>query len=247
MQQEDQDELRGRYRTRWESYGYDSRTLGWTKDCQWVRFKAAFEGLRQEDFSSVLDIGCGFGDLLGYLRGTGWQGRYRGVDLVEELIQEGRRRYAEDTASEFLCADAGLIDGSQKSDMAVALGIFNHRLRQDNLEYFRETLDTLWRVSSRVVVCDFLSTSSDEKLRREDLFYADPATIYRIASGYSRRLMIHHAYMPFEFQIKIWHDDCFETAAPVFRPYADLALAQTEWRKQVVKPTSPGDAAGEAG
>jgi hypothetical protein len=33
--------------------------------------------------------------------------------------------------------------------------------------------------------------------------------------------MIHHAYMPFEFQVKIWHRDGFGEGAPVFAPYVD--------------------------
>jgi hypothetical protein len=80
-------------------------------------------------------------------------------------------------------------------------------------------------------VCDFLSTSSDVERRDCKLYYADPARLYQLASGYSRRIMIHHAYMPFEFQVKIWHDDSFQIPVPVFAPYSRLASAQTEWRK----------------
>jgi hypothetical protein len=38
------------YRKRWLEYGYDPRTLGWNKDCQWVRFEAAFEGVRPDEY-----------------------------------------------------------------------------------------------------------------------------------------------------------------------------------------------------
>jgi SAM-dependent methyltransferase len=196
-----------------------------------VRFHAAFEDLREEDFASVLDVGCGFGDLLGYLRSKGWRGRYTGVDLVDELIAEARKRYAGDNAAEFLCSDLAAFDHSGKSDMAVALGIFNHRMHQDNLDFARETINKMWSATTRVVVCDFLSMSSEPERRDHDLYYADPATLYELASGYSRRVMIHHAYMPFEFQVKIWHDDDFPQTAPVFAPYSYLASAQTEWRK----------------
>jgi SAM-dependent methyltransferase len=233
MQNQDRNELYERYRKRWEQYGYDSRTLGWDKDCQWVRFEAAFEGLREEDFGSVLDVGCGFGDLLGYLRSKGWRGRYTGLDLVDELIGEARKRYSADSAAEFFCGEVAAFERSCKSDMAIALGVFNHRLQQDHLDYVRETVEKMWSATTRVVVCDFLSISSDVERRNHDLYYADPAHLYHLASGYSRRVMIHHAYMPFEFQMKIWHDDDFQQSAPVFAPYWHLASAQTEWRKHL--------------
>jgi SAM-dependent methyltransferase len=230
MKDRDRIELCERYRNRWQEYGYDPRTLGWNKDCQWVRFSAALEGLRQDDYSSVLDIGCGFGDLLGYLRSQGWNGRYTGLDLVDELIVEARKQHAGDRSAEFLCGDTSALNDSHKSDMAVALGVFNHRLHQDNLQFARETIEKMWHSTTRVIVCDFLSVASDAEHRRGDLYYADPAKLYQFAAGYSRRIMIHHAYMPFEFQLKIWHDDNFEPSAPVFRPYSYLASEQTKRR-----------------
>jgi len=231
MQEQDRNELYERYRKRWEQYGYDSRTLGWNKDCQWVRFEAAFEGLREEEFATVLDVGCGFGDLLGYLRSKGWCGRYTGIDLVEELIGEARERYSTDTEAEFLCGDIAALTDLRKREMAVALGIFNHRLHQDNLEFVRETIEKLWSATTRVVVCDFLSIASHPERRDHQLYYADPAQLYQLAAGYSRRVAVHHAYMPFEFQVKIWHDDDYQQLAPVFRPYSHLAFAQTKRRK----------------
>lgn len=230
MWEPDKADTKERYRRRWLEHGYDSRSLGWNKDCQWVRFEAALEGLREEDFESVIDFGCGFGDLLGYLRMKEWQGHYTGVDIVDELISEAGKRYAHDERAAFVCRDIDTFSPGRAA-MAVAIGVFNHRLRQDNLAFVRETLGIMWEATTKVVVCDFLSTSSDLEHRRNDLFYADPRELYELATTYSRRVLIHHAYMPFEFQIKIWHDDSFSTSAPVFSPYQHLAQGQTNWRR----------------
>ena len=107
--------------------------------------------------------------------------------------------------------------------MAVAIGAFNHRLAQGNLDFIRETMEKMWALSSRAMVCDFLSTSSDLEKRSPHLYYADPTEIFVLAARHSRRVMLHHAYMPFEFQIKAWHEDHFVAAEPVFLPYASLA------------------------
>ena len=226
----DKAETQERYRKRWFEYGYDSRSLGWNKDCQWVRFEAALEGLRPEDFDTVIDFGCGFGDLLAFLRMKQWQGKYTGVDIVDELINEAAKRHKHDDRAKFVCLD-GNSSLPEKAALAVAIGVFNHRLHQDNLAFVRETLSNLWEATTKVVVCDFLSSSSDVEHRRGDLFYADPRELYELATTYSRRVVIHHAYMPFEFQVKIWHDDSFSASAPVFSPYLHLATAQTNWRR----------------
>ncbi len=214
-------ELRERYRRRFSQYGYDPRTLGWNAGSQRVRFEAVLEGLRDEDYPSVLDVGCGFGDLLAFLRARGWHGRYTGIDLVPELIDEARRRHADDADASFACSEIAAIDPEQASAMAVAIGIFNHRLHRNNMEFVRDMIAAMWASSTEVVVCDFLSTTSEPDRRREDLFYADPGVILAVAHVHSRRAILHHAYMPFEFQVKIWHHEEFRNALPVFKPYDD--------------------------
>ena len=223
MWEQDIADTRERYRARYREHGYSPVTLGWNKDCRAVRFEAALEGLREHEYTSILDVGCGFADLLGYLRNRGWKGQYTGVDLVPELLQEARERYGCSTEAAFDCLDISGQSCQIKADMAVALGIFNHKVRQGNLEFIGTMLEAMWNCSARVVVCDFLSTSSEIERRKDNLYYADPRVIYEIASRYSRRIMIHHSYMPFEFQVKIWHDDSYAVEVPVFPPYCDLA------------------------
>jgi SAM-dependent methyltransferase len=215
MEERDLEETRERYRERWLQYGYDPRTLGWNKGLQSVRFLGAVESLRPEEHASVLDVGCGFGDFLSFLRGRGWTGSYRGVDVVPELIDEARRRHGADGAFECRDASAGPITG--KSAMALAIGMFNHRLRSDHWAFVEETFAAMWNATTHVVVVDFLSTTADQ--RREDLFFADPCDAFALGRKYSRRLAIHHGYMPFEFQLKVWHDQAFDVKAPAFSPY----------------------------
>jgi SAM-dependent methyltransferase len=215
------EEVRERYGRRHAEYGYDPRTLGWNVGSQRVRFEALLEGLRDDDYAAILDVGCGFGDLLDFLRARGWQGRYTGIDLVPELVAEARRRHEGDGAATFACTEITAIPRQEQSAMAVAIGIFNHRLHRDNMEFVRGMLAALWASSTEVVVCDFLSTTSETNRRRDDLFYADPGVMLTEAHRYSRRAMIHHAYMPFEFQVKIWHRDGFAEGAPIFAPYLD--------------------------
>lgn len=236
MLESDRSAVVERYRKRWQEFGYDSRTLGWNKDCQWVRFDAALEGIAAGEMDSVLDVGCGFADLLGFLRERGWCGRYIGVDLLDDLLEVARHAYAGDRAAEFICGDVHQTPPYCASGLVLALGIFNHRMDQGNEAFIQETLDAMWRLSRSVMVCDFLSTSSDPQRREAHLYYADPAEVYRYGAVYSKRLMIHHAYMPFEFQLKIWRDDSFETAVPVFPPRRGLADAQTRWREKRQSP-----------
>jgi SAM-dependent methyltransferase len=214
MWEEDIRETRERYSQRWKQHGYSPLTLGWNKGLQEVRFEAALETLGFESCASVLDVGCGFGDLFGYLHERGWNGTYTGVDLVPELIEEARSRWGAN--ARFECLDISAQSSDVSAYLVLAIGIFNHRLHQPNLDFFRTMFEAMWSRSKGLVVCDFLSSTAEPGRRQPNLFYADPSDIYKIASSYSRRIQIHHAYMPFEFQLKVWRDDSFTPDSPVF-------------------------------
>jgi len=215
MLEEDRAAAVERYRSRYRQFGYDPRSLGWNKGRQSVRFAAVVDAIGME-FASVLDVGCGFGDLFGYLTERGWRGSYLGVDICPELLEEGARRFGS-RGARFECVDLSSEPVSYSAEVAVAIGVFNHRLKEDNLEFAERMLHAMWAHSTQVIAADFLSTAADRP--RPELFHAEPDSVLRLALGYSRRVRLEHSYMPFEFLVAIWHDDSFSAEVPVFDHY----------------------------
>mgnify|MGYP003562426868 FL=1 len=76
---------------------------------------------------SVLDVGCGAGEFLPFLRALGWEGRYVGVDVVPGFISECRKLYAEDQRATYVCGDytdRQINSELGKFDTVVSLSIF---------------------------------------------------------------------------------------------------------------------------
>src|SRR5689334_22773148 len=73
--------------------GYDVRSVGWkSREDQTLRFKILREiGVRAGD--SVCDVGCGFGDLQGYLVETVGPISYLGLDISAELVEIAKQRH----------------------------------------------------------------------------------------------------------------------------------------------------------
>lgn len=81
------------YSDRFDKYGHDPRTLGWDKGKQDLRFDILTS---QWDIKgkSIVDLGCGFGDLNRYFEARGINDyEYLGVDVVNNLIEEAKRIY----------------------------------------------------------------------------------------------------------------------------------------------------------
>lgn len=186
------EQTRQRYNARLERLGAVPMALGWdTRASQWARFRA---GTRLADTSgrSVLDVGCGFGDLLVFLEETGQApAAYHGVDINPRLLEEAGRRHPDaHFENRNLLADP--LD--QVADVVFMFGLLNFRLSQiDNYEFAREMIEAAWRATRDVVVVDMLSSVREESyLHEEFVFYYEPGRMLSWALTLTPHAAIQH-------------------------------------------------------
>lgn len=171
------------------------RILGWeSRQAQYARF-AAFAKHVDLNGKSVLDVGCGLGDLFHFLTsGLGLSVRYVGIDISARMIQTAKTQLdilkesglslpAENTSTvQFYAADV-FADGdkgmppeieNEKFDWVYASGIFNLNLG-NNFEFLEKAFSRFVELSEEGFVCSMLNERSADK---EDLyFYYNPADV----------------------------------------------------------------------
>ena len=83
------------YNSRFQELGYSVSSVGWgSKESQYLRFETLIKGLDLNN-KSVLDIGCGFGDLIEYLMEKNVNfSRYHGIDISSNILEFARLKYA---------------------------------------------------------------------------------------------------------------------------------------------------------
>ena len=119
------DSIRNHYELALGSPGDNGQKVGWrNSSAQLARFNCIFRLLADFQSGTIADVGCGTGDLLGFLRAQGWSGTYSGVDISAAMIQEAAKRFGHDTLAEF-----ALSSSPPSADFVVASGIFNVSLR----------------------------------------------------------------------------------------------------------------------
>lgn len=213
----DKQETIERYSSRYQKFGYSPKSLGWDKGKQDVRFEILTS---QYDFSekSVLDIGCGFGDLNKTLNEKyAHNYSYLGVDLVPDLVNEARKQYVGDNI-DFRTGDFLDISFENTFDFVIASGIFNHRLNNvNNYDLIEAAIIKALSLSNDGLAFDFLSDKVDYQL--EHTFHSSPEKILSIAYKYSRNIVIRNDYMPFEFALFIFKDDSFSMEDTLFNQF----------------------------
>ena len=144
----------------------DHEILGWeSEEAQNLRFQVFADAVGLEN-KSLLDVGCGLGNLLTYLDKRGVCFDYTGVDILERMIRQATRRC---TSGTFIRGDVFTenIFRDNSFDAVFASGIFNLNLG-NNETFFPDAVKKLYGIAREYLAFNLLHTHSPD---RDDRFY----------------------------------------------------------------------------
>ncbi len=139
------------YNQRFGRYGYHPKTLGWGKERHRLRYHILLNHWKLSG-QSLLDFGCGFGDMFGYCKSKNLDVKYSGIDINPTLIGEGKLHYPE---ANLTVADPLSSDIGTTFDIILASGLFNTKF-EDNMCFARECFDFFAKTSTQGFAANFL-------------------------------------------------------------------------------------------
>jgi SAM-dependent methyltransferase len=183
-------------------HGISAKGVDWkNEDVQELRFSQIFKLFESDLNASIIDLGCGYGGFLRYLRDRGFSGHYLGLDLSDKMIESAKDYCKDDTNSAF---HAQNIEASDiKADYVVASGIFNVRIDTEKdvwKEYVFNTIESMDKASIKGFSFNCLSTYVD--YTEDKLFYLNPMEVFDLCKKeYAKNVAILHDYGLYEFTI----------------------------------------------
>jgi SAM-dependent methyltransferase len=192
------------YSAKVEAHGATPIGVDWnSEESQRLRFAKLLQVCGDREPFSLLDYGCGYGALAGYLDERGISNEYIGFDISERMIGEARRLYGDAPGRTFHSKEADL----PLVDYTVASGIFNVKLQASDDEwhaYAVDVVDRIAKLSRRGFAFNVLTLYSDPERRRPDLHYADPLYWFdHCKRTISSRVALLHDYPLYEFTILV--------------------------------------------
>jgi SAM-dependent methyltransferase len=197
-------EVEAYYASKLKAYGATAKGVDWNSfDSQETRHRQFLRLLDSSSSAFVIDLGCGFGDFLRFLRAAGHRGRFVGYDIVPSMIEKARELHGESHEIQWRIGT----EPTEVADFAIASGIFNVKGRVPNdvwTDYVHQTVDILAQAGRSGFAFNMLSMSSDPDQRRSSLYYADPANMLaHCLSRYGRSVALLQDYGLYEFTIVI--------------------------------------------
>ncbi len=202
---------------RFEKFGDSPMTFWGSKESQEKRFEALVKLFNRKSNFTVIDIGCGTGGFLDYLVYKGYGDfRYFGFDINQKYIDIANEKFGKvliwinspdsknKTGHSFGCGGfedvKKIISEIRDVDYAVASGIYCFGSYQTSIRnnYFYD-FNEIFPLLNEGYACNFLSQYSDT--RNPDVIYHDPQEIFKIAMCHSKKVSLHHDYLPNDFTV----------------------------------------------
>lgn len=146
----------------------------WSLQGQAIRHKALLDLSGKINETTVLDYGCGKGDLLSLIKTQGNRVRYTGVDITHAMLVVAREKHPE---ARFIVHDIedGPLDDS--FDFTFICGVFNFNISGVE-EGMKNSTRLLFNHTSRRLILNALTS---EHSKSYDLHYVDPEDLLRFA------------------------------------------------------------------
>ena len=165
---------------------------------QYIRFNEIIKYISLDENSSVLDIGCGNGELYKFLNFSGFKGSYTGFDINDSLLNQAKQRYKNIDVQNVDILNHTI---DKKYDYVIVSGMFSSNYGQDML-WMYDMIKAMYNLTDKKVIINTIS--SYVNFQDEDIFYTDPTKLLDFTiKNLSPHVIIEHGAIPYNFTIVI--------------------------------------------
>ena len=193
--------IKERYLASYKKFGVGPKALRFrSRVAQEVRFLNLVADVDIEG-KSVLDIGCGFGDIIPFISAKAKHFEYTGIDLVSEFIEIARKKHPE---HEFIIGDYFGKPLQEKFDIVLTSGTLN-----SNVEYpmdCREKAIKIMFDHAKEAVVFNMAGSYPQPTNKEKykVWYANSLEILKFCLSLSPKVIFRHHYRMKDFTLIIF-------------------------------------------
>ena len=178
-------------------YSRGHEILDWeSRESQTKRFDVLIDNVELSG-KKLLDVGCGTGDLYGYLGGRGFTVDYYGIDILPKMVDRAREIYPE---GRFFAGDIFKESPFSKKqfDIIFCSGIFNLNMG-DNESFLKEALPVFFAHTKEKVFFNLLDPG--HFAHTEKYYFFNQKEVLHWIREYTDNVKVVTGYIPNDFTI----------------------------------------------
>jgi len=181
-----------------DKYGFDVRALAYgSKQSQLKKFQALFDiGIKNGD--SILDVGCGFGDLYYFIKNKGIDIKYWGIDISSKVVMLANQKFPD---LKIIVGDILEARGENLYDYVLCTG-FNCVKTGCNWANVKMAIKRMFELSRKGMALSSVSIYRTEK--NPNTYYTSPEKLFRYCMGITNKVTMRHDYLPYDFVVYLY-------------------------------------------
>ena len=186
------------YQKKFKKYGVDPRSLQWiSKKWADLRYREITKDIEFEG-KTILDVGCGFSDIIGFIKKKAKNFEYTGVDLVPEFIKVCKKKYP---SYKFLINDYFETPIEIKFDIVITSGTLNANIKNP-YKYRTEAIKVMWEHSKEIVAFNMAGGyPQPENKKGNRVYYANLDKIVDFCKSLTTNINVRKDYSPNDFTV----------------------------------------------
>jgi len=187
-----------------KKYGESCEAVLWgNQQTQYFRF---YELIRNIDLHSsrktILDVGCGNGELYKFLNFIGFRGDYTGYDINKMLLILAKKRFKNINVK---LVDILVDKQTDKFDFVLMSGLFNRNVGQDE-KWIHEFIKKMFALCGEALSFNMISTHVN--YQNKEMYYFDPAKMLTFCIKHlSPRVTLSHHNLPYNYTVTVYRDN----------------------------------------
>ncbi len=157
------------------------------------------------DFNNktILDVGCGFGNIIPFIaaKSTGFQ--YTGIDLTKEFVEEAEKRYPD---YEFVTGNYFKKPLPGKFDIILCSGALNGNYGKGTAEIRKRAIRMLFNHCKVAIAFNMAGGIFPVNKENSIICYANSMEILKYCATLSKRLILRNHYHDKDFTIVAFRD-----------------------------------------
>lgn len=183
------------------------KNRGSVKSLLWNSYASAAiryrELVKDIDFTSksILDVGCGFGDIIPFISNKNTSFKYTGIDLMKEFVEEAKKRYPD-----YKFAERNYFEHpfKKKFDVIICCGTLNSNYGRETMSFRKKAIKTMFNHCKEAVAFNMAGGASSSNKNDSTIYYANSINILEYCTKLSKKVILRNNYHEKDFTIVIF-------------------------------------------
>lgn len=179
-------------------HGTSSKALQWRNEkSAHLRYEQLVADVYFEN-RSILDVGCGFGDIIDFIAKKTKKFEYTGVDIVPEFIDVAKKKYPK---YKFVLRDYFSKPLKRKFDIVISSGALNSNMK-DAESFRKKAIGVMFEHAEEALAFNMAGGHPQpENKRTNKVWYADSLEVLRYCMTLTTKVIFRNHYHKRDFTI----------------------------------------------